>query len=58
MNKSSIVLLIAAIIFIVLFLVSSLAFHNIKTSDWLSLVVGILFLISFIIRLVQGRKMH
>ena len=55
MNKNSIIQLIVAIIFLGLFLISWLVFNNIKTTDWVSLIVGVLFLIAFFLGLKKNK---
>ncbi len=54
MSRDSIIQLIVAVIAFVLFLISWLVFKNIKLTDWIILVVGILDLIVFFIGL--GKK--
>ena len=56
MNKDSIIQLIIAVIAFGLFLLSWLVFKNIKTSDWVILVVGVLDLIVFFLRLKKNRQ--
>jgi hypothetical protein len=56
MNKNSIIQLIVAIIAFGLFLVSWLVFKNIKTSDWIILVVGVLDLIVFFLGLKKNKQ--
>ena len=55
MSKNSIIQLIVAIITLGLFLISWLVFKNIKVTDWLLLVVGILDLVSFFIGLGKDK---
>ncbi len=55
MGRNSIIQLIVAIIFLGLFLISWLVFNNIKTTDWVSLIVGVLFLIVFFLGLKKNK---
>jgi Na+/proline symporter len=55
MGRNSIIQLIVAIIFLGLFLISWLVFGNIKTTDWVSLIVGVLFLIAFFLGLKKNK---
>ena len=56
MNKQSVLQLIIAIVAIGLFLISWLVFRNIKTSDWIILIVGVLDLIVFFLGLKKDKK--
>ena len=55
MGRNSIIQLIVAIIFLGLFFISWLVFGNIKTTDWVSLIVGVLFLIAFFLGLKKNK---
>ena len=56
MSKNSIVQLIIAIIAFGLFLMAWLVFKNIKTSDWIILLVGVLDLIVFFLGLKKNKE--
>lgn len=56
MSKSALIELIAGIILVGLFLVSWLVFKNIRTTDWISLASGVLYLIAFAIRSKKEKK--
>ena len=56
MSKRAIIELIAAIVLIGLFLISWLVFKNIKLSDWISLLIGVLDLGLFVYDCTTNRK--
>lgn len=56
MDKNSWIQLIIAIVLIGMFMVSWLIFKNIKISDWVCLVIGILDLIIFVLNLNKKKK--
>lgn len=56
MDKNAWIQLIVAIVLIGMFMVSWLIFKNIKTSDWVCLVFGILDLIIFVLYLNKKKK--
>ena len=56
MDKNSWIQLIVGIILIGLFMVSWLAFKNIKITDWICLAVGILDLVIFVLYLSKKKK--
>ncbi len=56
MDKNSWITLIVGIILIGFFMVSWLVFKNLKTSDWVALILGILDLIIFALRLNKNKK--
>lgn len=56
MSKTAIVELIVGIILICLFLISWLVFKNIKASDWIALVLGVLDLIIFALTIKKEKK--
>ena len=56
MDKNSWIQLIVAIVLIGMFMVSWLIFKNIKTSDWVCLVFGILDLIIFVLYLNKKKS--
>ena len=56
MSRHAIVELIVAVVLIGLFLISWLVFKNIKTSDWISLGIGILDLILFAYTMKKDKK--
>ena len=55
-SKTAIVELIVGIILICLFLISWLVFKNIKASDWIALVLGVLDLIIFALTIKKEKK--
>ena len=56
MDKNSWIQLIVGIILIGLFMVSWLAFKNIKITDWICLAVGILDLVIFVLYLSKKKE--
>ncbi len=56
MNKKSLVFLIVGIVLVCLFLVSWLVFKNIKTTDWLCLILGVLDLGFFAYTLKKDKQ--
>ena len=56
MSKTAVIELIAGIILICLFLISWLVFKNIKTSDWIALILGVLDLIIFALTIKKAKK--
>ena len=56
MSRNAIIELVAGIILIGLFLIAWLVFKNIKSSDWIALVLGVLDLICFAITVNREKK--
>ena len=56
MSKRTIIELIVGIILVCLFLISWLVFKNIKSSDWIALLIGVLNLGLFVYYYKEDRK--
>ncbi len=56
MSKRALVLLIVGIILVCLFLIAWLVFKNIQTSDWISLILGVLDLGLFAYTLKKDKQ--
>lgn len=56
MSKRALVELIVAIFLICIFLISALVFKNIKTSDWIALILGVMDLALFAYTLKTDKR--